>query len=241
MRAASTEAMFPVAILAGGLATRMHPVTQTIPKSMIEVAGRPFIDHQLELLRAENVKSVVLCVGHLGEMIEAHVGDGGRFGLSVRYSFDGEKLLGTGGALRRALPLLGQDFFVLYGDSYLEIAYASVQMAYRDSRKPALMTVFRNEGQWDTSNVLFDGANVIRYDKRHPSTDMKFIDYGLGILSDDLLKVRTDEAFDLSEIYATLAGEGRLAGFEATKRFYEIGTPSGLAVADGHLKGKPPT
>ena len=135
MRAASTEAMFPVAILAGGLATRMHPVTQTIPKSMIEVAGRPFIEHQLELLRAEGVKNVVLCVGHLGEMIEAHVGDGSRFGLSVRYSFDGEKLLGTGGALRRALPLLGQEFFVLYGDSYLEIAYASVQAAYRERGK----------------------------------------------------------------------------------------------------------
>ena len=242
MRAASTEAMFPVAILAGGLATRMHPVTQTIPKSLIEVAGRPFIEHQLELLRAEGVKQVVLCVGHLGEMIEAHVGDGSRFGLSVRYSFDGEKLLGTGGALRRALPHLGQDFFVLYGDSYLEIAYASVQAVYRERGKPALMTVFRNEGKWDTSNVLFDGTDVIRYDKRHPTADVKFIDYGLGVLNSDLLKAHNDdEAFDLSEIYAALAAEGRLAGFEATKRFYEIGNPSGLAVADGHLKGNRPT
>ena len=239
MRAASTEAMFPVAILAGGLATRMHPVTQTIPKSMIEVAGRPFIEHQLELLHAEGVKNVVLCVGYLGEMIEAHIGDGGRFGLSVRYSFDGERLLGTGGALRRALPLLGQDFFVLYGDSYLEIPYAPVQATYRNSGKPALMTVFRNEGRWDTSNVLFDGANVIRYDKRNLTADMKFIDYGLGILNGDLLKAHNDdEAFDLSEIYAALADDGRLAGFEATKRFYEIGTPSGLALTEGHLKGK---
>jgi N-acetyl-alpha-D-muramate 1-phosphate uridylyltransferase len=241
MRAASTEAMFPVAILAGGLATRMHPATQTIPKSMIEVAGRPFIEHQLELLRAEGVKQVVLCVGHLGEMIEAHVGDGSRFGLSVRYSFDGEKLLGTGGALRRALPHLGQDFFVLYGDSYLEIAYALVQAVYRERGKPALMTVFRNEGKWDTSNVLFDGTDVIRYDKRQPAADMKFIDYGLGILNSDLLGAADSEAFDLSEIYAALAGQGQLAGFEATKRFYEIGTPAGLSVADGHLKGKRPT
>jgi MurNAc alpha-1-phosphate uridylyltransferase len=241
MRAASTEAMFPVAILAGGLATRMHPVTQTIPKSLIEVAGRPFIEHQLELLRAEGVKQVVLCIGHLGEMIEAHVGDGSRFGLSVRYSFDGEKLLGTGGALRRALPHLGQDFFVLYGDSYLEIAYALVQAVYRERGKPALMTVFRNEGKWDTSNVLFDGTDIIRYDKRHPTADMKFIDYGLGILNSDLLKATDIEAFDLSEIYAALAADGQLAGFEATKRFYEIGTPSGLAVADGHLKGNQPT
>lgn len=232
-----SEALFPVAILAGGLATRMHPVTQTIPKSLIEVAGRPFIDYQLELLRAGGIQNVVLCVGHLGEMIEAHIGDGKRFGLSVRYSFDGEKLLGTGGALRRAVPLLGPDFFVLYGDSYLEIAYASVQAAFRERGKPALITVFRNEGKWDTSNVLFDGANVIRYDKRQPGSDMKFIDYGLGVLSADLLKSVGREAFDLSDVYAELAGDGRLAGFEAAKRFYEIGTPSGLALTDGHLKG----
>ena len=230
------EAMFAVAILAGGLATRMRPVTESIPKSMIEVAGRPFIEHQLELLRAQSVKNVVLCVGHLGEMIQAHIGDGKRFGLSVSYSFDGERLLGTGGALRRALPLLGPDFFVLYGDSYLDIAYASVQAAYRDSEKPALMTVFRNGSQWDTSNVLFDGSRVVRYDKNHPTPDMKFIDYGLGILSGDLLKVR-GEAFDLADVYMALADGGRLAGFEATKRFYEIGTPAGLASADGHLKG----
>jgi N-acetyl-alpha-D-muramate 1-phosphate uridylyltransferase len=231
------EAMFAVAILAGGLATRMRPVTERIPKSMIEVAGRPFIEHQLELLQAQNVKNVVLCVGHLGEMIQAHIGDGRRFGLSVSYSFDGERLLGTGGALRRALPLLGPDFFVLYGDSYLDIPYASVQAAYRDSGKPALMTVFRNDSQWDASNVLFDGTSVVRYDKNHPTSDMKFIDYGLGVLSSDLLKAREGDAFDLSEVYTALADGGRLAGFEATKRFYEIGTPAGLASADGHLKG----
>jgi len=230
--------MFPVAILAGGLATRMHPATQTIPKSLIEVAGRPFIEHQLELLRAGGIKNVVLCVGYLGGMIEAHIGDGKRFGLSVRYSFDGEKLLGTGGALRWALPLLGNDFFVLYGDSYLEIDYAAVQAGYRASTKPALMTVFRNEGQWDTSNVLFDGEKILRYDKRNPTADMKYIDYGLGILSGDLLKHRGSEAFDLADIYAELVAGDRLAGFEATKRFYEIGTPSGLALTEGHLKGK---
>ncbi len=170
-------------------------------------------------------------------MIEAHVGDGSRFGLSVRYSFDGEKLLGTGGALRRALPLLGEDFFVLYGDSYLEIDYAAVQATYRERAKPALMTVFRNEGQWDTSNVLFDGAKILRYDKRNPAADMKYIDYGLGILSSELLKHRGNEAFDLADVYAELVDGGRLAGFEATRRFYEIGTPSGLALAEGHLKG----
>jgi len=233
---ASGEASFPVAILAGGLATRMHPMTERIPKALIEVAGRPFIEHQLLLLRRESVDRVVLCVGFLGEMIQAYIGDGARFGLSVSYSFDGERLLGTGGALRRALPMLGSDFFVLYGDSYLDIGYAQVQAAYRRSGQPALMTVFRNEGRWDTSNVIFDGKRVVRYDKLYPSEDMKFIDYGLGILNGDIFSAAGAEAFDLSDLYATLAGEGRLAGFEAMTRFYEIGTPSGLAEADGYLR-----
>lgn len=235
---ATGEAPFPVAILAGGLATRMRPVAERIPKALFEVAGQPFIEHQLTLLQHQGIDRVVLCVGHLGEMIEAHIGDGARFGLKVAYSFDGERLLGTGGALRRALPMLGKQFFVLYGDSYLDISYAPVQAAYRQSGLPALMTVFRNEGRWDTSNVLFDGKHVARHDKRHPSKDMKFIDYGLGILSSDLLRGSEDEAFDLSDVYAGLAREGRLAGFEATKRFYEIGTPSGLAETDNYLRGK---
>ena len=237
MRLASDDAVFPVAILAGGLATRMRPVTERIPKALIEVAGRPFVERQLELLQREGVRKVVLCVGYLGEMIEDVIGDGSRFGLSVSYSLDGERLLGTGGALRRALPLLGQHFFVLYGDSYLDIEYAPVQAAYRESGLPALMTVFRNEGRWDTSNVLFDGSRVVRYDKRYPTPDMKFIDYGLGVLSSDLFDVAEDEVFDLSDLYASLAGTGRLAGFEETQRFYEIGTPSGLAEADSHLRG----
>jgi MurNAc alpha-1-phosphate uridylyltransferase len=228
---------FPVAILAGGLATRMHPFTERIPKALLEVAGRPFIEHQLDLLRREGVDRVVLCVGFLGGMIEAHIGDGARFGLSVSYSFDGERLLGTGGALRRALPLLGQHFFVLYGDSYLDIAYAPVQAAYRQSGLPGLMTVFRNEGRWDTSNVLYDGKRVMRYDKGHPTSDMKFIDYGLGILTGDTLRASKDDAFDLSDLYGALAREGKLAGFEAAERFYEIGTPTGLAETDSHLRG----
>jgi NDP-sugar pyrophosphorylase family protein len=235
---ATGEAPFPVAILAGGLATRMQPLTTRIPKALLEVAEKPFIEHQLALLHREGVTRVVLCVGFLGEMIEAHIGDGARFGLKVAYSFDGERLLGTGGALRRALPMLGEEFFVLYGDSYLDIAYAPVQAAYRQSGLPALMTVFRNEGRWDTSNVLFDGKHVVRHDKRHRTEDMKFIDYGLGIVSSDLLRGPTDEVFDLSDIYAGLARAGRLAGFEAEQRFYEIGTPSGLTETDRYLRSR---
>jgi NDP-sugar pyrophosphorylase family protein len=237
---ATGEARFPVAILAGGLATRMRPVAERIPKALFEVAGKPFIEHQLALLRREGVERVVLCVGFLGEMIEAHIGDGARFGLEVAYSFDGERLLGTGGALRRALPMLGEHFFVLYGDSYLDIAYAPVQAAYRASGLPALMTVFRNEGRWDTSNVVFDGKHVVLHDKRHRTEDMAFIDYGLGIVRSDIIRAWKDEAFDLSDLYGSLAREGRLAGFEATTRFYEIGTPSGLAETDSHLRPTKP-
>src|SRR5215813_9069589 len=196
--------MPPVAILAGGLATRLHPCTKTLPKALVSVAGEPFIAHQLRLLRREGIDRVVLCVAHLGEMIRDFVSDGRQFGLEVAYSFDGPTLVGTGGALRRALPLLGETFFVLYGDTYLDVALAPILLAFRRSRAPALMTVFRNEGRWDTSNVLFDGSRVVRYDKRHPTPDMKFIDYGLGVLSSDLFDAAKDEVFDLSDLYADL-------------------------------------
>src|SRR5262245_6655211 len=145
--------LLPVAILAGGLATRMHPLTQRIPKSLIEIAGAPFIEHQLRLLQREGVTRVVVCLGHLGELIGDRIGDGRRVGVVVAYSFDGDRLLGTGGALRRALPLLGPNFFVLYGDCYLDIAFTSVLATFRCVGLPAMMTVFRNDGRWDTSNV----------------------------------------------------------------------------------------
>src|SRR5262249_40621667 len=145
--------------------------------------------------------------------------------------------VGTGGALRRALPLLGETFFVLYGDSYLDVALDPILLAFRRSGVPALMTVLRNEGRWDTSNVLFDGARVVRYDKRAPTSDMRYIDYGLGILSADTLsECNANLSFDLADVYAKLAAAGRLAGYEVTRRFYEIGTPEGLAQTDTYLK-----
>jgi MurNAc alpha-1-phosphate uridylyltransferase len=231
--------MLPVAILAGGLAKRMRPVTETMPKSLIPVAGKPFIFHQLRLLKREGVERVVLCVGHLGEMIRDQVGDGTRFGVEIAYSFDGAALLGTGGALLRALGLLGEASFVLYGDSYLDIAYRPVLDAFRHSGKPALMTVFRNEGRWDTSNVLFDGSAIRRYDKKAPSPEMRHIDYGLGIVSRAAFAGWTaGTAFDLAEVYGALVVSGNLAGYEITRRFYEIGTPQGLADAAAFLAGK---
>ena len=228
--------MPPVALLAGGLATRLYPLTKKMPKALIQVAGEPFIAHQLRLLHREGIRQVVLCLGFLGEKVRDVVGTGEKFNLDVAYSFDGDKLLGTGGALKRALPLLGDHFFVLYGDSYLDVPYAPPHAAFRESGEPALMTVFRNEGRWDTSNVLFDGSHVVRYDKRNPSPDMHYIDYGLGLFTRDVIAEWPKEAFDLAEVYAQLAEQGRLAGFEVSHRFYEIGTPQGLAETDAHLR-----
>ena len=155
--------MLPVAILAGGLATRLRPITQTIPKALIEVAGKPFIHHQLDYLKKQGIEQVVLCIGYLGEMIQEVVGDGSTFGLRVIYSPDGPVLLGTGGALRQALPMLGEDFFVLYGDSYLPVDFRAVQEAYLASHQPALMTVLKNGDRWDKSNVLFDQGRLVEY------------------------------------------------------------------------------
>ena len=148
----------------------------------MEVAGRPFIHHQLRQLHGQGVRRVVLCLGHLGEQVVDAVGDGSAFGLEVAYSFDGPELRGTAGAIKRALPLLGEAFFVLYGDSYLECNYAAVQEAFEAAGKLALMTVFRNEGQWDTSNVEFRDGRILAYDKAHRTAAMQYIDYGLGVL-----------------------------------------------------------
>jgi NDP-sugar pyrophosphorylase family protein len=219
----------PVAILAGGLATRLRPITEKIPKSLVEVAGEPFLAHQLRLLHSRGIRKAVLCVGYLGEMIERDFGDGGRFGVDLRYSFDGPVLLGTGGALRQALPLLGDAFFVLYGDSYLPVDYAAVEAAWRASGKDALMTVFRNEGAWDTSNVEFSDAKLLRYDKRDRTPVMRHIDYGLSIFTAKVFADRAaGERFDLSDVQRDLVAQGRMAGYEVRERFYEIGSHAGL-------------
>jgi NDP-sugar pyrophosphorylase family protein len=228
----------PVAILAGGAATRLRPITETIPKSLVKVAGKPFIDRQLEWLRIEGIERVVLCVGFLGEHIEKVVGDGRRFDLEVAYSYDGDKLLGTGGALRQALPLLGEAFFVLYGDSFLTCRFASVEAAFPKAGKPAMMTVLENGGRWDTSNVIFRDEKIVLYDKKNLSPEMQHIDYGLGVLTSPVLRRYPEgEAFDLAVVYTELSKRGELAGFEVKDRFYEIGSLSGLKETDEFFRG----
>ncbi len=226
-----------VALLAGGLATRLRPITERIPKALVTVAGEPFLAHQLRLLHANGLRRVVLCVGFLGEMIEAEFGDGSAFGMQLEYSFDGEKLLGTGGALVRALPRLGEAFLVLYGDSYLPIDYPAVVRAFVSSGKPGLMTVFRNEGRWDTSNVVFADGTIRCYDKKALTAEMLHIDYGLGILrAETLAGRRADEPFDIADVYRDLSLAAQLAGYEVAQRFYEIGSHAGLAELDALLQ-----
>jgi NDP-sugar pyrophosphorylase family protein len=226
----------PAVILAGGLATRLRPITTTIPKVLVEVAGRPFIDHQLALLKRNGIRQVVLCLGYLGEQVQAHVGDGSSFQLHVDYSFDGDTLLGTGGALRRALPLLGELCWVLYGDSYLDIEYQAVLRAFHQSSTLGLMTVLHNQNLWDTSNVVFRNGRLIRYDKRERVPDMEYIDYGAAILHRGAIeRIPIDLAFDLADLYSALVAEGQMTGFEVTKRFYVIGSHQGLAMAEDYL------
>lgn len=226
----------PVCILAGGLGTRLGERVRDTPKPLLEVAGRPFLLHQLELLAGHGASEVVVCVGYRGDQIASSIGPA-RFGLRVRYSHDAPGLDGTLGAVRRALPLLGERFLVLYGDTFLRVAYQAVDAAWRASGLPAVMTVLRNEGRWDTSNALFRGERVVRYDKRNPSPDMAWIDYGLGGLEARALDAVGDEERDLAALYRRLAERGELLGFEATQRFYEIGTPGALAETDAFLRG----
>jgi NDP-sugar pyrophosphorylase family protein len=229
----------PVAILAGGLATRLRPITEKIPKSLVPVAGKPFLAHQLELLRSRGIHRAVLCIGYLGEMIQREFGDGSTYGLRLDYSFDGPKLLGTGGAIQRALPLLGDEFFVLYGDSYLPVEYRPVAEFFRRSGKLGLMTVYRNEGRYDISNVVFRDGEIAVYDKKNRPPEMRHIDYGLSLFKAPVFEsYATDRPFDLTEVMGKLVRERQLAGYEVRERFYEIGSPTGLAELETLLQSK---
>jgi NDP-sugar pyrophosphorylase family protein len=219
----------PAVILAGGLATRLRPLTETIPKSLVEVAGHPFLWHQLQLLKRHGIHHVVLAVGYRGEQIQDRYGDGSDLGIRLDYSFDGPVLLGTAGAIRKAIKLLPEEFFVVHGDSYLTCDYGAVETSFRQSNLPGLMTVYRNDGQYDRSNVEFDGLKILRYDKQDLSPAMRHIDYGLGAFHRRVFAdLPEDESFDLATVFQRLLKEGNLAAFEVHERFYEIGSPAGL-------------
>jgi NDP-sugar pyrophosphorylase family protein len=224
----------PICVLAGGRGTRLGERVRQTPKPLLQVAGEPFLIHQIRLLAAHGAGDVVLCVGYLGERIEARIG-AQRFGVHISYSYDSSELDGTLGAIRRAAPRLGERFLVLYGDTYLRIDYRASALAWMRSGFPAMMAVLRNEGRWEPSNACFDGTRVTAYDKLNPSPRMRWIDYGLGGLTAVALAGASPGAREVSELYRDLAVRGELFGFEATERFYEIGTPAALADTDAFL------
>jgi NDP-sugar pyrophosphorylase family protein len=221
--------MLPVVILAGGLGTRVQHLGENLPKALLDINGEPFLAHQLRLLRANGIRHVVLCIGHLAQQIEDFTGDGAKFGMKIEFSYDGPKLLGTAGAIRKALPKLSDAFFVLYGDSYLTCDFKAVQESFLSSDKKALMTVLKNEGRWDQSNVEFENGTIRVYDKTLNSAPMQHIDYGLGVFKREVFEALSEnEKFDLAQVYQALLAQGELAAFEVPERFYEIGSPRGL-------------
>ncbi len=229
--------MLPCAVLCGGLAMRLRPITEKIPKSLVPINGEPFIVHQLRLLRSKGIDRAVLCAGFLGEMIEEVVGNGTSFGMHVSYSFDGGTLLGTAGAVRKALPVLDDNFFVLYGDSYLTCNYGAVADTFEFAQRRGLMTIYRNEDRYDLSNVEAAEGRILRYDKRVRTSDMQYIDYGLGVFARSVFEeLPADEIRDLASVYETLLAAGELTGYEVKDRFYEIGSAQGIRDLEEYLE-----
>jgi NDP-sugar pyrophosphorylase family protein len=232
----AARALPPTCILAGGLGTRLGERVRNIPKPLIEVADEPFLVHQLRLLAAHGAREIVICVGYLGAAIERRIGDE-RFGMRIAYSSDGPTLAGTLGAIRRARGLLGERFLVLYGDTYLRLDHAAAVASWRASGLPAMMTVLRNDGRWDTSNACYVDGCVLAYDKHSPRPRMSWIDYGLVGLTSAALSLAPARMSDLADLLHRLACAELLHGFQATERFFEIGTPAGLAETDAFLRG----
>lgn len=225
-------------VLAGGLGTRLRPLTRKTPKSMIRFHGRPFLAYQLDLLKANGVTDVVICIGHLGDQIQRHFGDGSRLGLSLRYSSDGQALLGTGGALKNAEPLLAEEFFVLYGDAYVPVSFRAVADYCHERKGLAVMVVYRNEDRYDRSNVVLDGDKVKYYSKLTRQVGMEYIDYGLSFFRKEALKhLPAGEIFDLGVLFGALIDQGQLLAYVAEQRFYEIGSVAGIKDFEEYSRG----
>jgi len=217
-------------ILAGGLGTRQRPLTETVPKALIPVRGRPFVDYQLELLKRSGIDDFVFCVGHLGEMIQEHLGGGGAFGCRICYSYDGPRLLGPAGALKRAESLLQNHFFVTYGDAYLRAPYGQMMNALGSSGKLGVMSVYRNENKFGRSDLVVESGAVIRYDKKNQIAGMDWINYGVTALRKQALALIPPRGFcDEEAFYGSLISRKELLAFEVKERFYEIGTPASLS------------
>jgi NDP-sugar pyrophosphorylase family protein len=233
--------MLPIVILAGGLATRLRPVTETLPKSLIPVNKEPFVLHQLDLLKNKGFTKIHFCLGYLGYMVEELVMNSSFVNsMNITFSYDGEVLLGTGGAIKKILENIASPFFITYGDSYLDINYNDVETFFNENKKDeltGLMTVFGNYGKWDTSNVIFENKTLLLYSKKKKNDRMLYIDYGVGILSkNDFDNYHEGAIFDLADVYEQLSIDQNLLGFEVRNRFYEVGSFTGINDISNYLK-----
>jgi NDP-sugar pyrophosphorylase family protein len=220
-------------ILAGGVGTRLRPLTEKLPKAMIPVHGRPFLEYQLNLLKKGGISNVVLCIGYLGDKIKEHFGDGKGFGLKISYSDEGGKLLGTAGALKKAESLLEDEFFLTYGDAYLMLDYKGVMRRFKKSKKLGLMVVYKNFGRYDRSNVVVEGGLVKVYSKKRKAPGMVYIDFGVSAFRKEALAlVPKGRVVDLEDLNQKLIKKGELLAFETDQRFYEVGQPDGLKEFD---------
>lgn len=222
-------------ILAGGMATRLYPVTLEIPKSLIDINGKPFIQHQIDLLKSKGVNNVVMCLGNFAKSIEEYLGNGSSKSVNIKYSYDGETLLGTGGALKKAFPLLSDPFMIMYGDSYLNIEYIDILNYFNNFNKSGLMTVLKNENKWDKSNIIFRDGQIVRYDKVDDA-EFEYIDYGFSILRKEAFSAYSGiEKFDLKDVFKDLISKNEMLGYEVHNRFYEIGSFSGIEETKEYL------
>jgi len=222
-----------IVIIAGGLATRLQPITETIPKSMVLLKGKPFFEYQIELCKKNGVREIIFCGGHLWEQVNNYFGNGEKFGVKIIYSIENEKL-DTGGAVKNAFEHLDDEFFVMYGDSYLTLDWQKAYKFLKKSGAKGLMTTYENNWHPEPSNVLVGGGGYIKeYNKEKPGKEMRFIEYGINIFPKDIIKKIPGKSFPISRYFDFLIKRGQLVSYPSKDRFFEVGCFEGI---DGCLK-----
>lgn len=226
-----------IAILSGGLGTRLGELTRNTPKSLIQIAGKPFLEYQLDFLKKAGIENILLCTGHMGKQIENIFGNGNRYGVNIKYSHE-EKPLGTAGALKNGEDKLKDPFITLYGDSYVFLDFSEMTSYFQSQDKLALMTVFRNSDRYDRSNTAIQGHLVKEYSKKNRTGDMEYIDYGVNIFRKSVLEMIPENQFcSLEELFPKLIEEEQLLAYEVHQRFYETGSPEGLEDFKQYIAG----
>ena len=226
-------------ILCGGLATRLGKITKNIPKSMVKIKNKPFLEYQIEILKKRSIKDIVLCVGHLSDQIEQYFGNGENFGVNIKYSYDGDKQLGPIGALKNAEDLLKEDFFIMYGDSYIDVDFQQISSFFKKHDKLGLMVVYKNFNKYDKSNLIIKDNIIIAYGEKERTEDMVYIDYGTSILSKKSMKLIPKNTFySTGQLFTDLISKGELIAFEVKNRFYHIGNPDALEEFNNYIESQ---